>query len=102
MHNYSNCIYYIIFKTKSVFEDYIMKLNNVARTKLYKFRCRNHNLPVTNNRFDDGNAFDTLLYRESRQIGDEFQNIFNCRALDKSIYLYINQLSTLAKLYNDG
>ena len=32
MHNNSNCINYIIFKTKSVFEDYIMKLSNVART----------------------------------------------------------------------
>ena len=62
VHNNSNCINYIIFKTKSVFEDYIMKLGNVARTKLYKFRCRNHNLPVTNNRFGDANAIDTLLY----------------------------------------
>ena len=34
-----------------------------------KFRCRNHNLPVTNNRFGDTNAIDTLLSCESRQIG---------------------------------
>ena len=59
MHNNSNCINYIIFKTKSVFEDDIMKLSNVARTKLCEFRCRNHNLPVTNTRFGDSNA---ILY----------------------------------------
>ena len=51
VHENSMCSVYRIFKTEFVFEKYL-NCSSLYRTRLAKLRCRSHNLPVNQDRFN--------------------------------------------------
>ena len=73
------CIVYRMFKNELKFESYLKHLNHNDRLKLCKFRCRNHFLPVTKNRFREVDKRELLCgLCPLQEIGDEFHYLLKC------------------------
>ena len=52
----SQCTVYRMFKAELAFSDYLSCLDFRDRVCLSKFRCRNHSLPITRNRFHNNSV----------------------------------------------
>lgn len=78
----SQCDNYRIFKNDLDFEDYFLNLNFNDRKVICNFRCRNHSLPITLNRFDkdkDARKHLTLCNKcDSGETGDEVHYLCKC------------------------
>ena len=75
----SQCTVYRMFKSNQQFELYLQNLDQNDRVNLCKFRCRNHFLPITKNRFKEVDRKDLLcMLCSSQEIGDEFHYLLKC------------------------
>jgi len=71
----SICTNYRLFKCNHHFEKYISILDESTRIPLTKFRCGNHRLPISNNRFFSEHS---ILCKACNTIGDEYHYILKC------------------------
>ena len=74
----SQCIIYCLFKEELCFEKYLKQLNGKDLLSRCKFRCRSHKLPVSYNRFHDGQYDNMCPLRDKRDVGDEFHYLLQC------------------------
>ena len=90
VHENSMCSVYRIFKTEFVFEKYL-NCSSLYRTRLAKLRCRSHNLPVNQDRFnkqrDISNSVCVLC--SQNDIGDEYHYLFKCDYFNDERKMYI-------------
>ena len=60
-------------------EYYLVQLENKDRINLARFRCRSNQLPINNNRFEEGTYSDLFCHLCSENaIGDEYHYLFSC------------------------
>jgi hypothetical protein len=100
------CTNYRIFKTELVMEKYFSLLSYTDYITFAKFRCGNHLLPISKNRYNEGNDRVCKLCNLGEQ-GDEFHYILVCpyfndeRKLCLKKYYYIRPNAVkLYKLFN--
>ena len=87
------CSNYKIFKNILCSENYLTELEFSERIKLCKFRCGNHNLPVSKNRYvHDLNPADAHCNLcDYRDTGDEFHYLFVCKAFKQQREMYLKR-----------
>ena len=75
----SKCFLYKNFKTELVLEKYLTILNEPSKSKLSKFRCSNHNLPIEVGRHNDVARNDRRCnICTLNDLGDEYHYIAVC------------------------
>lgn len=88
------CTNYTKFKEDLQFEKYILQLEIPDRISLTKFRCGNHNLPISDRRYLGAFVADGLKYCEmcnSGEIGDEYHYILKCPSIKAMREKYIDR-----------
>ena len=102
VHGHDQCVNYRMFKENFIFEKYLTSLDYKDRITFCKFRCRNHFLPITHNRFDLRNGIhqDTKCSLcTSDDIGDEFHYVFKCSFFENDRLLYIGRKYSGQQMY---
>jgi hypothetical protein len=100
VNEHNQCTIYRMFKENLILEQYLSRLPYKERITLCKFRCRNHHLPVTRNRFNEGQHNIMCDLCTNRDIGDEFHYMLNCPYFQNERLLYLKQkLFKNANLY---
>jgi hypothetical protein len=101
----SVCTNYKIFKCELGIDNYF-QLNEYLRISLTHFRCRNHKLPISQNRYND-NIPNVCTLCNANEVGDEFHYIFKCTNFidERKKYIkkyYYNRPNTLkfSELFN--
>ena len=79
-HSNSLCVNYRIFKDSLGFEPYLTLLGTKDRRVFARFRCGNHNLPITESRRQHGTFMSVCELCASNKPGDEFHYILECPA----------------------
>ena len=85
------CLNYRILKNKTSLEDYLMLMSREERIPLTKFRCGNHRLPISDNRFSDEPVPETCTLCTTGDIGDEFHYVLLCPSLNSERIKYVQQ-----------
>ena len=81
VHRNSLCTNYRLIKDTLELEQPLLTLNFQDRVSLTKFRCSNHNLPVSNNRFLGQEINYTCTLCNSIDVADEYHFVLVCPAL---------------------
>jgi len=93
----SLCKNYRLFKEGVSFEEYLVKLEFNNRVDLCKFRCGNHQLPISKVRFMNDtdkvtNRHLTLCSKcESNQVGDELHYLLDCQYFSDERLKFLNR-----------
>ena len=74
------CSNYRIFKNSLKFENYLLELDFQDRVRFSKFRCGNHRMPVSVDRYNCDRESLNCNLCDSAEIGDEFHYLLVCRA----------------------
>ena len=72
------CSNYRIFKKTLNLEKYLLDLEFQERLAFCKFRCGNHKLPISTNRYDIHHASPVCEICTSGDIGDEYHYLLVC------------------------
>ena len=80
VHDNGQCDFYRILKKQPAAENYLLTLNNPLKFDLLKFIMRNHFLPVTYNRFENENVYESVCpLCDLHVVGDETHYLFKCK-----------------------
>ena len=87
--NLKQCSNYRLFKSTLKFETYLAELDFHDRRLLCKFRCGNHKMPVSINRYDSTQNSLICDLCNSHSIGDEYHYLLVCQAISGVRQRYI-------------
>ena len=103
------CTNYRIFKNDLKFETYLTGLSCSDAITLCKFRCGNHNLPISARRIGNKEADVHCGLCDLGEVGDEFHYLFICPSLSNSrdillkpYYKRYPNTHKMAKLFSSG
>ena len=85
------CANYRILKTDVKFEKYLTKLDDYDRMTLCKFRCGNHNLPISDRRYLPFQNPKLCNLCQLQEQGDEYHYILKCPFFMETRRMYVKR-----------
>ena len=89
--NLKQCSNYRLFKSTFKFENYLTELDFHDRRSLCKFRCGNHRMPVSINRYVPNHIPLICSICDSQSVGDEYHYLLVCQAISGVRQRYIKR-----------